>query len=74
MVFADRQLQEKCQEQNIDLYSTYVDLTKAFASVSRYVLWRVMRKYRCPDKFITACWRVSRTTEKHQKHFLSRTE
>lgn len=26
MVFAVRQLQEKCQEQNSDLYSTYVDL------------------------------------------------
>ena len=28
MVFAARHLQEKCQEQNVDLYSTYVDLTK----------------------------------------------
>ena len=30
MVFAARQLQEKCQEQHVDLFSTYVDLTKAF--------------------------------------------
>ena len=35
MVFAARQLQEKCLEQNTDLYSTYVDLTKAFDTVSR---------------------------------------
>ena len=35
MVFAARQLQEKCQEQNADLYSTYVDLAKAFDTVSR---------------------------------------
>ncbi|XP_062606582.1 uncharacterized protein LOC134268358 [Saccostrea cucullata] len=35
MVFAARHLQEKCQEQNSDLYSTYVDLTKAFDTVSR---------------------------------------
>lgn len=27
LVFAARQLQEKCQEQNTDLYSTFVDLT-----------------------------------------------
>ena len=27
MVFAARQLKEKCQEQNVDLFSTYVDLT-----------------------------------------------
>ena len=30
MTFAARQLQEKCQEQNVNLYSTYIDLTKAF--------------------------------------------
>ncbi|XP_062593769.1 uncharacterized protein LOC134255273 [Saccostrea cucullata] len=30
MVFAARQLQEKCQEQISNPYSTYVDLTKAF--------------------------------------------
>ena len=35
MVFAARQLQKKCQEQNSDFYSTYVDLTKAFNMVSR---------------------------------------
>ena len=53
MVFAARQLQEKCQEQNIDLYSTYVDLTKAFDTVSREGLWRIMGQYGCPRKFIT---------------------
>lgn len=53
MVFAARQLQEKCQEQNSDLYSTYVDLTKAFDTVSREGLWRIMAKYVCPTKFIT---------------------
>ena len=53
MVFAARQLQEKFQEQNTDLYSPFVDLTKAFDSVSRDGLWRVMRKSGCPDKFTT---------------------
>lgn len=52
MVFAARQLQEKCQEQNSNLYSTYVDLTKAFDTVSREGLWRIMAKYGCPTKFI----------------------
>ena len=28
MIFTARQLQEKCQEQNVDLYMTFVDLTK----------------------------------------------
>ena len=30
MIFTVRQLQEKCKEQNVDLYMTFVDLTKAF--------------------------------------------
>ena len=53
MVFVARQLQEKSQEQNIGLYSTYVDLTKAFDMVSRDGIWRIMAKYSCPEKFIT---------------------
>ena len=51
MVFAARQPQEKHQEQNIDLYLTYVDLTKAFDTVSRDGFWRIMAKYGCPEKF-----------------------
>ena len=53
MVFAARQLQEKCQEQNSDLFSTYVNLTKAFDTVSREGLWKIMAKYGCPWKFIS---------------------
>ena len=52
MIFAARQLQEKCQEQNQDLYTTFVDLTKAFDTVSRQGLWRIMSKFGCPDRFI----------------------
>ena len=47
-----RQLQEKCQEQNVDLYMTFVDLTKAFDTVSREGLWKIMAKFGCPAKFI----------------------
>ena len=52
MVFAAGQLQEKCQEQNADLFSTYVYLTKAFEIVSRDGMWSTMSKYGCPRKFI----------------------
>ena len=41
MIFTARQLQEKCQEQNVDLYMTFVDLTKAFDTVSRDGLWKI---------------------------------
>ena len=52
MIFTARQLQEKCQEQNVDLYMTFVDLTKAFDAVSREGLWKIMAKFACPAKFI----------------------
>ena len=52
MVFAARQLQAKCQEQNTDLYTTYIDLIKTFDMVSRDDLCGIMVKYGCPEKFI----------------------
>ena len=33
MIFTVRQVQEKCHEQNLDLYSVFIDLTKAFDTV-----------------------------------------
>ena len=52
MIFTARQLQEKCQEQNVDLYMTFVDLTKAFDTVSRDGLWKIMAKFGCPPRYI----------------------
>nr|VZI11783.1 unnamed protein product [Spirometra erinaceieuropaei] len=51
MIFAARQLQEKCQEMRTHLYSTFVDLTKAFDSVNREGLWKIMQKFGCPERF-----------------------
>ena len=47
MIFTTRQLQEKCQEQNVDLYMTFVDLTKAFDTVVK-----TMAKFGCPRRII----------------------
>ena len=44
MIFTARQLQDKCQEQNVDLYMTFVDLTKAFDTVSRDGIWKIIAK------------------------------
>ena len=35
MIFVLRQIQQKCREQNMDLYAAFVDLTKAIDTVSR---------------------------------------
>ena len=52
MIFTARQLQEQCQEHNVELYMTFVDLTKAFDTVSREGLWKIMAKFGFPAKFI----------------------
>lgn len=38
MIFTARQLQEKCIEQNLDMYAVFIDLTKAFDTVDRRAL------------------------------------
>ncbi|KAL0167122.1 hypothetical protein M9458_038966, partial [Cirrhinus mrigala] len=52
MVFVLRQLQEKCREQNRGLYITFVDLTKAFDTVSRQGMWQILERLGCPPKFL----------------------
>ena len=52
IIFTARQLLEKCQEQNVDLYMTFVDLTNASDTVSREGLWKIMAKFSCPAKII----------------------
>ena len=51
MIFTACQFQEKCQEQNVDLYMTFVDLTKALDTVSRDGLWKII-KIGYPPRFI----------------------
>nr|VZI43003.1 unnamed protein product [Spirometra erinaceieuropaei] len=51
MTFAARQLQEKCREMRTHLYSTFVDLTKAFDTVNREGLWKIIQKFGCLERF-----------------------
>ena len=53
MIFTARQLQEKCQEQNVDLNMTFVDLTKAFDTVRLDGLGKIMAKFGYPPRFIS---------------------
>ena len=53
MIFAVRQLQEKCLEQRQVLYLLFTDLTKAFNTVSRLGLWSILSKLGCSPKFIS---------------------
>ena len=50
MIFSFRQIQEKCAEQNMELYAVFIDFTKAFDTVSRNGLWRVLKKFGLTEK------------------------
>ena len=52
MIFVDRQRQKKYCEQHQDLYMAFVDLTKAFDTVNRDLLWNILHKFGCPLTFI----------------------
>ena len=52
MILAAQQLQEKYREQHQDLFMTFVDLSKAFNTVSRELLWGILLKCGCPDKCV----------------------
>jgi len=51
MIFSVKQIQEKCIEQNMPLYMVFVDFTKAFDTVNRSLLWKILQKIGCPEKF-----------------------
>lgn len=53
MIFTLKQVQEKCREQNMPLYIVFIDFTKAFDTVNRKGLWHILKKYGCPDHFIS---------------------
>ena len=52
MIFVARQLLEKAREQRQDLYLAFVDLTKAYDTVNREMLWKIMVKCGYPPKFM----------------------
>ncbi|BHF77371.1 hypothetical protein SprV_0602047600 [Sparganum proliferum] len=51
IIFAARQLQKKCPEMRIHVYSTFVYRTKVFDTVNREGLWKSMRRFGCPERF-----------------------
>ncbi|VDM03854.1 unnamed protein product [Schistocephalus solidus] len=53
-IFATRRLLEKYQEMRNHLYNTFVDLTKAFGTVNRHGLWKLVQEFGCPDLVFSA--------------------
>ena len=55
MIFVARQLVEKARERGESLYVLFVDLRKAYDSVPRQALWKVLEKYGVPEKNVDCC-------------------
>ena len=51
-IFVLRNVIEQSLEWNASLYTCFVDYEKAFDSVHRETLWRIMQSYGIPSKFI----------------------
>ena len=51
-IFTLRQLMEKAREQRRNMYIAFVDFTKAFDTVNRELLYKILGKFGCPPKFI----------------------
>ena len=52
MVFVTRQLAEKAREFRIPLFSVFFDLKKAYDTVNREGLWKLLAKYGMPSKTV----------------------
>ena len=52
MIFIARQLQEKCKEQNLPLHQCFIDLLKAFDTVNRSTLWKILLKLGYPERCV----------------------
>ena len=68
MIFVLRQLQEKCREQNVGLYAAFVDLTKAFDTVSPDGLWKILARLGFPPSFLTILHQLHEGQQGQMKH------
>ena len=68
MIFVLRQIQKKCREQNIGLYAAFVNLTKAFDTVSRDALRKILVRLGYPPKFLTNLRQLHEGQQGQVKH------
>ena len=68
VIFMLRQIQEKCREQNMGLYAAFVDLTKAFDTVSCDGLWKILASIGCPRKYLTILRQLHEGQQGQVKH------
>ena len=52
MMFVIRRLQERARRKQISLYVCFIELTKAYDSVDRTLLWTVLARFGVPQNII----------------------
>ena len=52
-IFTLRQIVEQSNEWNTTIYANFIDFAKAFDSINRPALWRILSHYGIPDKMIS---------------------
>ena len=68
MIFVRRQIEKKCREQNMGLYAAFVDLTKAFDTVGRDGLGKILARLGRPPKFLTILRQLHEGQQGQVKH------
>ena len=63
-----RQMQVKYREQNMSLYVAFVDVIKAFDTVSRNGLWKILARRGCPPKTLTILHQLHESQQRQVKH------
>ena len=53
MMFVIRRLQELARKKRIPLYMCFIELTKAYDSVDRTLLWTVLARFGVPQRMIS---------------------
>ena len=58
----------ECREQNMGLYAAFVDLSKAFDTVSHDGLWKILARLGCPPKSLTTLRQFHEGQQGQVKH------
>ena len=60
MMFVIRRLQELARKNRIPLYVSFIDLTKAYGSIDRTLLWTVLARFGVPQNMISVISSIPR--------------
>ena len=66
MIFVIRKIQEKCIDQNLDLYMMFINLTKAFDTVNSDGLWTILH-----EGMLATVYECGELSKLSVTHFLS---